>query len=204
MEMQQLSQEVKKIEMSKEMEERIVRSCYEKMEETDMRKDKVSKRVMKPVAAIVTMAICVGVVGASALATSEKMQGFFKDITRWDGAIVGTSYEQATDEILLSVIGESDKLIVTAEFVNRDIAPYNAFESFGIEKFEIVDKDGNVVVKDEKTELVEIVDGKITFEIPISELGGGTYKLVVSSFVGSKKAEQPLVLSGNWVCEFER
>ena len=204
MEMQQLSQEVKKIEMSKEMEERIVRSCYEKMEETDMRKDKASKRVMKPVAAIVTMAICVGVVGASALATSEKMQGFFKDITRWDGAVVGTSYEQATDEIQLSVIGESDKLIVTAEFVNWDIAPYNAFESFGIEKFEIVDSDGNVVVKDEKTELVEIVDGKTTFEIPISELGGGTYKLVVSSFVGSKKADQPLVLSGNWVCEFER
>jgi len=204
LEMQQLSQEVTKIQMPKEMEERIVRSCYEKMEEADMRKDKSSKRVMKPLAAVATMVICVGLVGVTALATSGKLQGFFKDITRWDGAVVGTSYEQATDEIQLSVIGESDKLIVTAEFVNRDIAPYFTFENFGIENYELVDANGNVVVEDAKTELVEIVEGKTTFEIPVSGLGGGNFKLVVSSFVGSAKADQPLVMSGNWECEFER
>ncbi|MBE5864944.1 MAG: hypothetical protein E7292_01860 [Lachnospiraceae bacterium] len=169
-----------------------------------MRKDKSSKRVMKPLAAVATMVICVGLVGVTALATSGKLQGFFKDITRWDGAVVGTSYEQATDEIQLSVIGESDKLIVTAEFVNRDIAPYFTFENFGIENYELVDANGNVVVEDAKTELVEIVEGKTTFEIPVSGLGGGNFKLVVSSFVGSAKADQPLVMSGNWECEFER
>ena len=169
-----------------------------------MRKDKTSKRVMKPMAAVATMVICVGLVGVTALATSGKLQGFFKDITRWDGAVVGTSYEQATDEIQLSVIGESDKLIVTAEFVNRDIAPYFTFEKFGIENYELVDANGNVVVEDAKTELVEIVEGKTTFEFPVSGLGGGNFKLVVSSFVGSAKADQPLVMSGNWECEFER
>ena len=121
-----------------------------------MRKDRTSKRVMKPMAAVATMVICVSLAG------------------------------------------------VTAEFVNPDIAPYFTFENFGIEDYEIIDADGNVVVEDEKTELVEIVEGKIIFEIPVSGLGAGNYKLVVNRFVGSAKADQPLVLSGTWECEFER
>lgn len=204
MEMKQLYQEIKKIEMSKEMQERIIYNCNDKVEESEMQKGRINKRIMKPMVAVVAMVICVGLAGVTALATTGKLKGFFKDITRWDGAVIGTSYEQATDEIHLGVIHESDKLIVTTEFVNQDIAPYISFEKFGIENYEIVDGGGKVVIKGETTELAEIVEGKTTFEIPVSELVSGNYKLVVGGFVGSAKADQPLVLSGNWECEFVR
>lgn len=61
-----------------------------------------------------------------------------------------------------------------------------------------------VVVEGDTTDFAEIIDGKTTIVIPISELPGGEYKLVVSAFVGSAKADQPLVMNGDWECEFTR
>lgn len=204
MNMKKLSQEVKEIEMSQDMKERIMNHCYHKMEEEQMSKNKTNKRFQKPMVAVASLAACFCLVGITTLAATGKLEGYFKDITRWDGAVVGTSYEQASDEIQLSVISVSDELTVSAEFVNPNVAPYKYFEAFGIEEYEIVTVDEKVVVKGETTDFAAPTDGKITITIPLSELPGGEYKLVVNSFVGSKKADQPLVLHGTWVCEFNR
>ena len=48
-----------------------------------------------------------------------------------------------------------------------------------------------------------MVDGSTAkVKIPLNDISEGTYKLVVSKLIGGAKAEQPLVLSGNWECEF--
>lgn len=204
MEMQKLSQKINEIQMSEEMKERIIHNCYNKMEENVMSKSKTNKFFKKPMVAVASLTLCFCLAGVTALATTGKLQGFFKDIKRWDGAVIGTSYEQATDEINMRVISMSDELTVTAEMVKPNVAPYSVFETMGIGNYKIVNEDGKVVVEGLATEFTEIVEGEATMVIPVSDLGSGNYKLVVSEFVGSAKADQPLVLSGTWVCEFVR
>lgn len=204
MEMRELFQEIKEIEMSEEMKNRIINNCYNEKEEKVMAKNKNRKIFRKPMVAIASMALCFCLVGITALAATGKLEGYFKDIKRWDGAVTGTSYEQATDEIKMSVNMVSNELEVTAEFKTPDKVPYMTFQTFGIEDYQIVDVSGNVIVEGGRTELVQITEGKTTIVIPITELADGKYKLVVSGFVGSSKADQPLVLSGTWEYEFER
>lgn len=202
MDMHLLSQKINSIEMSEEMKKRMIHHCYSKMEEPLMNKNK--KTFQKPMIAIASMVLCFFLIGATALASSDKLQGFFRDIIRWDGAVIGTSYEQATDEITMNVVSVSDELTVTTVLVNPNTVPYMTFEAFGIGEYKIVDANEKVVIKGSATDYTEIVDGKATFSIPASELVSGNYKLVVSSFVGSSKADQPLVLHGNWKCTFTR
>ena len=56
-------------------------------------------------------------------------------------------------------------------------------------------------MKGTKTDFAEIIEGKTEIVISISGLSSGNYKLVVSGFVGSAKADQPLVLNGTWESE---
>ena len=38
----------------------------------------------------------------NAMAASGMLKGFFRDVKRPDGAVIGTTYEQATDEIAIN------------------------------------------------------------------------------------------------------
>lgn len=204
MEMKELLQTVKKIEMTEEMKNKIMNHCYKKMEENVVSKRKKEKTLEKPLAAAASVAVCFCLIGIITMASTGKLEGFFKDIKRWDGAVVGTSYEQATDEIYLSVISATEKLTVMAEMTEPDNVPYCLFTTFGLENFIILDKNGKTMMEDKKTNLVEVVDGKAIIEIPIEELSSGEFKLVVNKFIGSAKADQPLILNGTWECEFAR
>ena len=217
MEMHDLSKKVKEIEMPKEMRERIVKNCYMEMENYNMNKtNKTStNKSFKKYMAAASLAFCVCLTGVTTLAATGKLQGFFKDIKRWDGAIVGTSYEQATDEIDVSVIATSGELIVTVKMLNPTTAPYNSFDTFGIESYEIMDSEGKIVVKGntdthinmssgETSTMSELLDGTAIISIPLENLSTGSYKLLVTEFVGASKADQPLVISGNWECDFIR
>ena len=200
--MEKLSKKVKEIEMPEDMRKRILRNCYHEMEESSMKKKGIHKIFGRPMAAVVTLALCICLTGVTTLATSGRLQGFFKDITRWDGAVVGTSYEQATDELAVSAAVEGDNLIVVAEVVAAKAAPYIYIETFGIKKYEIADGDGKIIMKGEETAPAELVDGRAELSIPIQDLSAGNYKLLVYEFVGCKKADQPLVISGTWNCDF--
>ena len=213
MKMQKLSQEINQIQMPEEMKSRIKNHCYSKLEIQNEdsgyyeREEKIVKKYnrsfRKPMAAAV-LTVCFCLIGVTALASSGKIEGFFKDIVRWDGAVVGTSYEQATDEINVSGIVEAEELKVKIEMVEPNMAPYSFLETFKIGKYEIVDANGKVAVEGNETEDAELVDGKVEVIIPIAELLDGNYKLVIDEFVGSAKADQPLTLSGTWECEFTR
>ena len=149
-----------------------------------------------------SLVLCLGLTGVTALATAGKLEGYFKDIIRIDGAVIGTSYEQATDEIELKVIDVSNELTVEVTMLNPKTVPYSTFELFGIEKYKIVNMDNKVIVEGVTTEMVEIVGDKVNVNISLENIAGGEYKLMVSELVGSSKADQPLVMSGEWECEF--
>lgn len=204
MESRILAEKVREIEMSEEMQERILGNCYQKMEDRKMSKNTTKNMFKKPMIAVASLALCLCVTGVTALAATGKLQGYFKDITNWNGAVTGTTYEQATDELELKVSEASDNLTVTITMVKPDVAPYSFLETFGVESYKIMDMDGNVVVKGDRTELVEVVDGKVNVMISLENVAAGEYKLVVTEMVGGSKADQPLVISGTWECEFVR
>ena len=158
----------------------------------------------RPLVAVATFALCLCATGVTALAATGKLQGYFKDITNWSGAITGTSYEQATDEVELTVLEVSDELTLEIEFVNPKVAPYSFFEQFGVESYKIVDMAGKVIAEGETSEPAEISEGKANITISLLNIPNGEYKLIVSELVGSSKADQPLILSGAWECEFAK
>ena len=137
------------------------------------------------------------------MAASGKMEGFFADVTRWDGAIVGTTYEQATEEIDVSASVSGDSIIVDATLIKAGEAPYAFIESVNVETYCIVNAEGETLVEGTSNEKAGITDGMVSFKLPLDELESGNYTLIITEFVGSAKAEQDLPIKGYWVCEFE-
>ena len=152
------------------------------------------------VAAAVTL--CLGLGGVTAMAAGGKLEGFFADVTRWDGAVVGTTYEQATEEIEVSAVVNGDRLIVEAVLLKANEAPYAFIDSLGVQVYSVEDEDGNVVEKGDSLVTGIMTDGKVLVELPLDELESGSYKLVITEFTGEAKAEQPLPIKGYWMCEF--
>ena len=85
-----------------------------------------------------------------------------------------------------------------------DKAPYTMFEQVGIHTAKIVDVNGKAIEKDITSELAEVQDGKVIIRISFGNVPSESYKLQISELVGSAKADQPLVLHGDWECEFTR
>lgn len=199
MDEKKLINKIKEIEMPKDMEQRIIKNCYMETEKKNM-----NKMFKKPMVAAATFVLCVCLMGGTVLAATGKLEGFFKDIKRWDGAVVGTAYEQATEEVELSIIDVTDKLVVEITMLNLNEAPYNSFELFGIEKYKIVDANGKAIVENEKLEMAVVTGNKVCVSISLDNVKNGEYTLIVNELVGSSKAGQPLVLSGTWECSFTR
>ncbi len=200
MEFRELKQCMEKIEMSGEMQDRIIRNCRlsaaQKTEETTM-KNSVRSNFKKVMSIAAVVALCLGV---SAVAASHF--GHFKDVKDWTGAVTGTVYVQATNEIKVDAAVDQDTLIITAALLAPDTVPYSELETFGIGSYQIVDESGDVVLEGESDEFVEIVDGEARMAVLLDGIESGDYKLLVSAFVGDKKADQPLKISGAWECGF--
>ena len=190
---------IKEIEIPKDMQQRIIEKCYIETEKKSM-----NKMFKKPMVAVASFALCVCLMGVTALAATGKLEGYFRDIKRWDGAVVGTAYEQATDEVELNIVEVSDKLVVEITMVNFKEAPYSFFEMFGIKNYKIVDANGKVTVENENLEMSAIANNKVLVNVPLDDVGNGEYTLIVSELVGGSKADQPLGLAGTWECSFRR
>ncbi|MBR4983066.1 MAG: hypothetical protein IKY94_10955 [Lachnospiraceae bacterium] len=190
---------INEIQMPKDMQQRIIEKCYIETE-----KKRMNKMFKKPMVAVASFAVCVCLMGVTALAATGKLEGYFRDIKRWDGAVVGTAYEQATDEVEMNIIEVSDKLVVEITMVNFKEAPYSFFEMFGIKNYKIVDANGKVIVENENLEMSAIANNKVLVNVPLDDVGNGEYTLIVSELVGGSKADQPLGLDGTWECSFRR
>lgn len=206
MEIQHLAEKVKEINMPDEMQERIIRRCYQtsnlEMESQIMKR--TNTFLKKPIVVAASLVLCLCITGVTTMAASGHLQGFFRDITNWRGAVTGTAYEQATDELAVKITEVAEDITVSVTMVNPKVAPYIAIQELGVESYEILDASGKVAMKGEPTAMAKVVDGQATIIVPANELSAGIYKLVIRAFVGGAKAEQPLTMSGTWECEFLR
>lgn len=158
---------------------------------------------------VISVCICIPSIASS-------VKGFYKDIVRWwDGAVVGTEYENATQEIQIqagSAIVEDGKLVIplTVTFLemgNKEPYIYLVGGSVALGDYQIVDTSGTEIytAHGQQETIGELEDGKTAFMQPtgIETLSKGTkYMLVVESIYGLQKAEQPLEMKGHWECEF--
>lgn len=203
MDYEKMKNSVKNIEMSDEMRARVIRNCQSKnlckTEEITINRNKSNSWFKKslPVTAVVSLFLCFTITAAAA-----ENSGLFKDIINWKRDIVGAEYEQASDEIKVNVISGENEIIVCAEIINPTVVPYSELETLGIDKYKIVNMSGKVIVEENCTEHFEAVNGKAEIKIPMENISGGDYKLVITAFVGGKKADQPLPIRGTWECEF--
>ena len=173
---------------------------------TELEKKHMTKRrpklFKKPTVAVTTLFLCICLAGVTALASTGKLHGFFKDIIGFNGAVIGTEYKQATDEIEINIADVSDTLTLEVNMLTPNVPPYMTFDFIGIETYQITDSSGNILLKDKPSEMVEIANGRTIITIPLDNLTNGEYTLIITEMVGSSKADQPLVMSGTWECTF--
>ena len=206
MEFENLKSAAQEITMPEEMKRRIAHNCKQietTMEEYNMNNRKNTSFFRKPVAVFAALAVCLSL-SVTALAATGVLQGFFRDITNHSGAIVGTSYEQATDEIDMDVTVDGDELTVLATFVDPNKFPYRESQLLGIADYRIMDAEGNVVQEGATDKFTPVGNGQASIVLELNELTTGSYKLIVTAFVSEKKADQPLNISGTWECEFSK
>lgn len=163
-----------------------------------------SGRFRRPAAIILILCLCF-----TAAAAAAGHRGFFSDIIRWDGAVTGTKYEEASEEINVSAVidAEAGELVVTAELLCPDTAPYSEIEKLEISDSRIENAAGDILSEDPDFSAADIVDGTAEIRIPfdrgtIISSGSGEYTLKIDAFTGSKKADQPLEITGTWECQF--
>lgn len=202
--LKELKEKVNEIEMPDGMRARIVDNCCLEMEKESMRSQKKYAFFSKPMVAATSLILCICVGSISAVAASGKLQGFFKDIKNWRGAVVGTSYEQATEEVQIKIIESTEGFAVEVTFLTPDKAPYLYFEQMDIHAANIVDMNGQIVAEGISSEPAQVQDGKVTIPVSWDDLPAGNCRLQINELVGSKEADQPLVLYGEWECEFVR
>ena len=206
MEFENLKYVAQEITMPEEMKRRIAHNCRKQilntMEEHTMNNRKNNSFFRKPAAVFAVLAVCLSL-SVTALAATGVLQGFFRDITNYSGAIIGTSYEQASDEINMDVTVNGDEMTVRATFADPQMAPYVYAERLGIAQYRIVDGNGKIV-KEGSVESTEVINGQAAVSINLNDVDDGSYRLIVTAFVSEKKADQPLNINGVWECEFSK
>lgn len=166
----------------------------------------MNKFLRELISVVVIMGLCLSLTACDITekptTKTNPEKGYFRDITNIWGAVVGTSYEQATNEIDMSVTVNTNELAVKATFVNTQIAPYCVAKTLGIYEYQIVDANSRTI-QEGSAEATEIVDGQATINISLDDIDSNNYTLIVTAFVASEGVgDQLLNINGNWEYKF--
>ncbi len=157
-------------------------------------------------AVIVFMMLFSACQDTNAVQKPDSVDGHFKDVTAWNGSVIGTTYENATDEILftLEAMEAAEATVsMTVRFADLQKLPYSIIEELSIPKYTILDQSGTVVAEGSADYCaVDREQGETVFEIPLTDLEKGDYRIKMEALEGKKKAEQPILISGTWECGF--
>ena len=182
------------------------------MEERTMSKPKFTIKRTMAIAAV--LALCLVVVCMTPLASSIK--GFFSDIVRFDGAITGTKYENATNDIkvdILELTSENGNIIIPLDltFENPTEAPFPYIQEVAVSEYKIFDSNNKEIIKTklsaEDGEKGSVTDGKVLVNLSIDDAkfkSGEEYTIVIDKMYGLSKADAPLHITGTWSCKFIR
>lgn len=195
---------IAKIESPFNLKNAINKTEINKLEGKCMNKNMSMFKRMGMIAAVVS--ICLITVVA---ANPEK--GFFKDVARFDGAIVGTEYLNAQNEVTFKVIKNeieegSDTFELEVEFLNKDVAPFKYIQELAIPEYIVIDENGkeilNVENSLENAAKAKVEDGRVSLKLSKPQTANEKLFIEIENIYGLAKAEQPLKISGGWKLKF--
>lgn len=180
------------------------------MEERTMSKPKITMKRTLAIAAV--LALCLVTICMTPLASS--IRGFFSDIVRFDGAITGTRYENATSDIKVDVLeltSENGNIIIPLDltFENPTEAPFPYIQEIAISEYKILDSNNKVIVKSklpaEEGEKGRVNNGEVLVNLSVNDkdlTSGEEYTIFIEKMYGLSKADAPLHITGIWECKF--
>lgn len=184
-----------------------LRTTLNKLEEKNMNKFNNITWLKKfgTIAAVFT--IC-----AITVVSAGSLKGYFKDVKNFSGAITGTEYLNATNDINVNVVDVNNEFVtLNVNFTNPAEAPFRFIEELVVTEYKILDKENkeilNINSTVENTTSTSITENDILVKIPLNNASlnvDNTYTLEISEMYGVKKADQPLKITGDWKCEFKR
>ena len=182
------------------------------MEVYAMSKPKSRITMKRTVAIAAVLALCIITVTMTPLANS--IRGFFSDIIRFDGAITGTQYENATKDIKIDVLeltSENGNIIIPLNitFENPNEAPFAYIQEIAVADYMVLDETTGEILKlecyPEYSGKGTIKDGKAVVNLSIDDAklkSGEEYTIVIEKMYGLAKADAPLHITGLWECKF--
>ena len=182
------------------------------MEVHTMSKPKITMK--RTLALVAVLALCIATVAMTPLANS--IRGFFSDVVRFDGAITGTKYENASNDIKVDVLeltSENRNVIIPLDltFENPTEAPFPYIQEIAVSEYKIFDKNNKEVIKTkvsaEDGDKGTVSDGKVLVNLSLNDAklkSGEEYTIVIDKMYGLSKADAPLHITGTWKCSFIR
>ena len=158
----------------------------------------------KAIAAAIALVLMMGVIGTGA-AYADTIRGFFVDVKNPIGAVVGTEYNHATDEIAVTATADADAITVTAQLLYPTEAPYAFISEVSLQNVTVTDSSGAKLLTIDETQLAAIDNAAVCIHIPLGTISLSSdeeYTISFDTVVGHAKAEQPLPMSGSWSCNF--
>ena len=180
------------------------------MEVHTMSKPKVTMK--RTLALVAVLALCIITVTMTPLANS--IRGFFSDIVRFDGAITGTKYENATNDIKVDVLeltSENGNVIIPLDltFETPTEAPFPYIQEVAVSEYKILDNNNKEIIKTklpaEDGDKGTVSDGKVLVNLSIDDAkfkSGEEYTILIEKMYGLAKADAPLHITGRWECKF--
>ncbi len=173
-------------------------------------KSNFSKKLTVAVASFAALFIASSAITYAATGNTW-IRGFFKDITRPDGAVTGTEYISMDSEIRISTSDlitddESVTIPITIQFMTPGAIPFKFLEELALGTFTLTDNEGKVIplpAPPSEPSYSKIISGSVQINLMIDAdllQPDTTYTLHIKSLYGSKKADAPLLLKGNWSC----
>lgn len=170
----------------------------------NIRKEKNNKMTFVKKLAVTAASLAALFVGSNAVsyaATGEALfSGFFRDVQRFDGAVIGTEYITVPGEI--TITAEQD--LVTITLNNPEELPFSCMETMTLGDVILTPQEGKeILLTTESFTAAPIEDGIVQIALPTDRLKAGTgYTLSIHSLYGHKKADAPLKIIGEWEVTF--
>lgn len=174
-----------------------------------MNKPKITiKRALVLVAVIALLSIAV-----TMITLANPIKGFFSDIIRFDGAVTGTQYENATNDIKVEAVESTSEkrniISLSLTFENPTEAPFSFIEEVAVSEYKILDSKNNEIIKTklsaEGGDKGTVSDGKVLVNLSLNDAklkSGEEYTIVIDKMYGLSKADAPLHITGTWRCGF--
>ncbi len=158
------------------------------------------KKIYIPRMAAAVTVLCICLAG-TVMVSAGTLKGFFREVVNPGGAVTGTVYENADQELAVSVFTEGD--VLHAVLQCPDTVPYSEIEEWTVIGYQVIDAGGNTVMENEPAEWTRVSDGTVEIIVPLTLQEHGTYRLVITEFSGRKKADRDLPVRGHWEYTFE-